>query len=98
MSLPNPNFSLPLKKKSYRVSVLKFILFIYLFIYLFIFVFLSFRATLVAYGGSQARSQIGAAATVLCQSHSNAGSELCLRLTPQLVAMPDPDPLSEARD
>ena len=28
-----------------------------------------------AYGGSQARGLIGAVATSLCQSHSNAGSE-----------------------
>ena len=64
---------------------------------LFCFVFL-FRAAPVTYGCSQARGQIRVAASGLCQSHSNAGSELCLRLTPQLVAMPDPDPLSDARD
>ena len=29
----------------------------------------------MAYGGSQARGLIGAVATSLCQSHSNAGSE-----------------------
>ena len=29
----------------------------------------------MAYGGSQTRGSIGAAATGLCQSHSNAGSE-----------------------
>ena len=34
-----------------------------------------FRATLKAYGGSQARGRIGAVATGLYQSHSNAGSE-----------------------
>ena len=33
---------------------------------------------------------IGAAAAGLCQSHSNARSELCLWLTPQLMATPDP--------
>ena len=34
-----------------------------------------FMATLVAYGSSQARGQIGALATGLCHSHSNVGSE-----------------------
>ena len=37
-----------------------------------------FRATSAAYGGSQARSQIRAAAAGLHQSHSNARSDLCL--------------------
>ena len=40
-----------------------------------------------AYGGSQARGRIGAVATSLRQSHSNAGSES--RLQPQLTATPD---------
>ena len=44
---------------------------IYLFIYL---VFLSFRASLVAYWGSQARGRIGAVAASLHHSHSNSGS------------------------
>ena len=48
------------------------------------------KATSVAYGGSQARGPIGAAATSLCHSHSNMGSEPCLQCTPQLTAMPDP--------
>ena len=51
--------------------------------------FLFFRAALVAYGGSQARGRTGATAAGLHHSHSNAGSELCLRPTPQLKAMPD---------
>ena len=39
--------------------------------------FLSFfRAAPSAYGGSQARGQIGAVAAGLHHSHSNAGSEL----------------------
>ena len=63
---------------------------IFLFFLIF-FVFLLFsRATPTAYGGSQARSRIGAVATGLHQSHSNAGSELCLRPTPQLTAPPNP--------
>ena len=40
----------------------------------------------VAYGGSQARGPIGAVATGLRQSHSNAGSEPRLQPTPQLTA------------
>ena len=42
-----------------------------------------------AYGGSQARSRIGAGATGLRQSHSNAESEPRLQPTPQLTAMLD---------
>ena len=37
--------------------------------------FCLFRASLEAYGGSQARGQIGAAAASLHHSHSNLGSE-----------------------
>ena len=51
-------------------------LFIYLFIYLFSF--LLFRATPAAYGSSQARGHMGAAAADLCSRHSNAGPEPCL--------------------
>ena len=47
----------------------------------------------MAYGGSQARSLIGAAAAGLYQSHSTyASSEPHLRHTPQLMAMLDPEP------
>ena len=57
----------------------------------FFFVFLPFLGLLlVAYGGSQARSLIGAVAFGLCQSHSKAGSELRLQPTPLLMATPDP--------
>ena len=59
---------------------------------------LSFRATLVAYGGSQARSQIGAVAAGLSHSHSNAGSEPHLPPPPQLTATWILNPLSKARD
>ena len=34
----------------------------------------------------------------LLHSPSNSGSEPCLQPTPQLMAMPDPNPLSKARD
>ena len=44
----------------------------------------------MAYGGSQARGQIGATDASLSHSHSNVGSEPCLRPTPQLMATPDP--------
>ena len=48
------------------------------------------RAASMAYGGSQARGVFGALATGLPHSHSNAGSEPCLRPTPQFRATPDP--------
>ena len=43
-----------------------------------------------AYGGSQARGQIGAAAAGLRHSHSHTRSEPHLQPTPQLTATPDP--------
>ena len=52
---------------------------------LFCFVFGLFafsRAAPAAYGASQARGPIGAVATGLCQSHSNAGSKPHLQPTP----------------
>ena len=52
--------------------------------------FFLFRATLAAYGDSQARDRIRATATGLRHSHSNTGSGPCLWPTPQLTAMPDP--------
>ena len=42
------------------------------------------------YGDSRARGQVRAAAANLRHSHNNAGSEPCLRTTPQLMAMLDP--------
>ena len=54
-----------------------------LFIYFF-----AFRAAPVAYGGSQAKSPIGA--TVAGLRHSHAGSETCLRPIPQFTATPYP--------
>ena len=44
---------------------------------------------LVAYGSSQSRDRIQATAANLCHSHSNTGSESCLRPTPQLRATLD---------
>ena len=49
----------------------------------------------MAYGGSQARGWIRAAAPGLCHSQSNVGSEPHPRPTPQLAVS---DSLSEARD
>ena len=48
-----------------------------------------FRATPMAYGSFQARSQIGAASAGQYHSHSNARSEPCLRPTLQLTATLD---------
>ena len=56
----------------------------------FISIFFLFRAAPEAYGGSQARGQMGATAASLRHSHSNTGSEPHLPPTPQLVAMLDP--------
>ena len=58
-------------------------------IFLFLFFYL-FRAIPGAYGGSQPRGPTGVVATGLCQSHSNARTEPCLRPTSQLTATPDP--------
>ena len=44
----------------------------------------------MAYGGSQTRGWIKAAAAGLHHSHSNTRPEPCLRPTPQLTPMPDP--------
>ena len=56
----------------------------------FFFFFSLLRAAPAAYGGSQARSRIGAQATGIYHSHGNVGSVPCLRPTPQLMAMSDP--------
>ena len=62
----------------------------FLFFFFFFCLFAFSRAAPAAHGGSQARGLIGPVATGLRQSHSNAGSELRLRPTPQVMAMPDP--------
>ena len=51
------------------------------------FFFGHFRAAPAAYGSSQARSRIRAAAASLRHSHSNVGSKLPLWPTPQLEAL-----------
>ena len=61
-----------------------------------------FKATAAAYGSSQARGHIGAAATGLRHSHSNAGSELLLQSALQQLGRiwqhQILNPLSKARD
>ena len=52
--------------------------------------FLLFRAVPVVCGTSQAKGRIGAVASGLCHSHSNARSEPHLQPTPQFTAMLDP--------
>jgi len=69
----------------------------YLFIYLFICLFAISWAAPAAYGGSQARGRIGAVATGLHQSHSNAGSEPHLQPTPQLTAALDRHPTEQGQ-
>ena len=56
----------------------------------FFFFFCLFRATLVAYGSSQARAWIGVTTAGLHHSHSNARSEPHLWPIPQLTATLDP--------
>ena len=63
---------------------------IFLFLSFSFFLFFFFWAAPTAYGASQARGLIGAVATGLHHSHSNARSESCLQPTPQLMAMLDP--------
>ena len=57
-----------------------------------LFFFCFFRATPSAYGCSQVRSRTGAAAASLHHSHGNTRSKVCLRSTPQLIAMLDVRP------
>ena len=61
----------------YFILHLYFIAF-YLFIYLFFGLFAVSWAAPTAYGGSQARGQMGAVAIGLCHIHSNARSEPCM--------------------
>ena len=60
------------------------------FLFCFVCLFAISWAAPVAYGGSQGRGLIGAVATGLHHSHSNARSEPSLQPTPQLTATPDP--------
>ena len=56
----------------------------------FFVVVVFFRAALKAYKGSQVRSRIGAVATGLYHSHSDARCKPLRQPTPQLMAMLDP--------
>ena len=69
--------------------------FIYLSIYLSLFIYLLFRAAPVAYGSSQVRDEIGAAADGLSHSHSSLGPEPHLRPTPPLTATSVPLPAEQ---
>ena len=57
----------------------------------FIIIILIFRATPASCGNSQARGRIGATASSLCHSHSNARSELHpVTYATACGTMPDP--------
>ena len=78
----------PLFIEKNELDPLFFFFFFFGLLSFFVFVAISWAAP-AAYGGSQARGPIGAVATGLRQSHSNAGSEPRLQPTPQLTATPD---------
>ena len=59
--------------------------------------FCPFNDMPVAYGGSQAKGLIRAVAASLHQNHSNARSETSLKTTPELMAMPDPQPTEQGQ-
>ena len=77
------------KGKSYYPYIL-YLKCIIITINIVVIIIMLFRATSTAYGSSQARGQIIAAAVGLHHSNRNGGSEPCLRPTPQLMAMLDP--------
>ena len=62
----------------------------YIVFFFFFFFFGLFRVAPTAYGSSQAKGPIEAAAASLHHTHSNARSEPHLRPTPQLMATLDP--------
>ena len=66
--------------QSHRIVVCNFLTFFFFLV----------RGTLMAYGSSQSRGQIGAAAAGLHYSHSNTRSKPCLSPTLQLTATSDP--------
>ena len=75
-----------------------FSIILYSFKYYSSYYYCLFRATSTSYGGPQARGRIGAVATGLSHSPSDAGSKLPLWPTPQLRQCWILNPLSEARD
>ena len=64
----------------------------------FFFFFWLFRATTMAYGGSQAKGWIRVVGAGLHHSYSNAGSELCLQPTHNSWQCQILNPLIKARD
>ena len=80
-------FEMDFKMKLY--SNLHIFTFYFILFYFFLVFFFS-RAAPAAYGGSQARGQIGAIAIGLRQNNSNMESKPCLWPTPQVTAMMDP--------
>ena len=58
--------------------------------YIFFCLFAFSTAAPTTYGGFQAKGPVGAVATSIHQSHSNAESKPHLQPTPQLMATPDP--------
>ena len=73
-----------------HLATFRAVYFLCSFFCLFVCLFAFSRAPPMAYGGSQARGPVGAVATSLHYSHSNARYKLHLQPTRQLVAMPDP--------
>ena len=63
----------------------------------FAFFFGGWGTHTAAYGSSQARGWIGATTARLHHRHSNARSEPHLQPTPQLMAMPDPQPTEQGQ-
>ena len=67
------------------------------FYFLYFWSFCHFQGRSRSIWSSQARGPIGAAATGLHQTHSNVGSKQRLQPTPQLTAMPDPQPTEQGQ-
>ena len=76
----------------YLCSISLTVLFLFLHSFILSFSVLLWRASPGAYGGSQGRGPVGAAAACHspCPSPSHAGSKPPLQAPPQLTAMPDP--------
>ena len=70
---------------------------VFFFFFFFFFVFCPFRDAPEAYGGFKAMGLIGAVATGLRQSHSNARSEPRLQPSPRLTAVLDPEPAEQGQ-
>ena len=82
----HPNLLESSVERGFRLIYFVIIIF---FIFIYLFIFAISWAALAAYGGSQARGQIGAVAASRRQRHSNAGPKQCLQPTPQLTATLD---------